>query len=123
MKRFFRTALPVLAVGLGAGLLNGALGAGGGVLIVLCLRPRLTRPADRRRLYPTALGVMLPLSALTLFRYLQSGVMQDAAVGPLLLSALIGGVLGALCLRRLSLPLISRIFAAVVLLSGVLMVV
>jgi uncharacterized membrane protein YfcA len=122
MKRFFRTTLPVLAIGLGAGLLNGTLGTGGGVLIVLALRPLLREESLRRRVYPTALGVMLPLSALTLLRYWLSGSMTGAAPLPLFLAALAGGGLGALLLRRLSLPLLSRIFAAVVLLSGVLMV-
>lgn len=122
MKCFFRRTLPLLAVGLGAGLLNGALGAGGGILIVLCLRPMLQKE-DRRRAYTTALSVTLPLSVLTLFRYWRGGALADTAPLSLLLPALIGGGLGALLLRRLPQGVLSRIFAAVVLLSGVLMVV
>lgn len=125
MKRFFRAlipALPLLAVGLGAGLLNGALGAGGGILIVLCLRPML-QETDRRRAYTTALSVTLPLSLLTLARYWRGGALQSTAPLTLLLPALLGGALGALLLRRLPQGVLSRMFAAVVLLSGILMVV
>ncbi|MBP3396505.1 MAG: TSUP family transporter [Clostridia bacterium] len=122
MKRFFRRTLPVLAVGLGAGLLNGALGAGGGILIVLCLRP-LLKGEENRRVYTTALSVTLPLSVLTLLRYWRGGALTGAAPLSLLLPALAGGALGSLLLRRLPQGVLSRIFAAVVLLSGVLMVV
>ena len=64
------------AVGLGAGFINGLLGAAGGILLVTAL-PYLPTPsllsvganpygqagADRRDLFASALAVMLPVSA------------------------------------------------------------
>ena len=69
------------AVGLGAGFINGLLGAAGGILLVTAL-PYLPTPsllsvganpygqagADRRDLFASALAVMLPVSAVSALR-------------------------------------------------------
>ena len=121
MKRPLIRALSLLAIGLAAGLLNGALGAGGGILLVLLLRPMLRSAEERRRIYPTALAVTLPLSALTLYRYWRLGAVSATSAW-LLPPALVGGILGAVLLRYLPLGVLARIFSAVVLVSGILMV-
>lgn len=121
-------------VGLGAGLLNGLLGAAGGILLVALL-PRLTPPAalyppgrplglelENRDTLASAMSVMLPVSAVSAGFYWLGGIRPS----PVLLAALIlpaaaGGFLGAKLLSRLPNRLLKRIFAALVTVAGLRM--
>lgn len=128
--RWFLCAL----AGAGAGLLNGLLGAAGGILLVYVL-PRLTPPTtlspdgrpigeicERRDILATALSVMLPVSAVSWFFYWLGGVRSTPSLLPaLLLPAAAGGLLGALLLGRLPDRLLRRLFAALVVASGLRM--
>jgi uncharacterized membrane protein YfcA len=123
MKVHFLQILPLFAIGLCAGFLNGLLGAGGGILIVFGLRKLLKgHLKDPRAIYPTAIAVMLPLSLLSVWQYARAGSLELSRLGALILPAIAGGVIGALVLRRLSAKTLSRIFAAVVLVSGLVLV-
>lgn len=124
MKPSVRQNLSVAAIGLSAGLLNGLLGAGGGIVIVAGLsRIFRGREIDPRSVYASAIAVMLPLSALSALRYFAHGHLGEAQVGLLLLPAAAGGAVGALLLRVLSPGVLARIFAFVVLLSGIFLLV
>ncbi|MBQ8357311.1 MAG: TSUP family transporter [Clostridia bacterium] len=124
MKLFFSQIFPILAIGLCAGFLNGLLGAGGGILIVfglgILLRDRI---ADPRSVFASAIAVMLPLSVLSAIQYFRHGSLDTNALVWLILPAIAGGALGGLLLRRLSPAALSRLFAAVVLISGIVLVV
>lgn len=123
MKLIFKKAAPILAFGVGAGFLNGLLGAGGGIVIVMGLSLLFGKKlADPRAVFASAIAVMLPLSLLSAFQYIKSGNMVGDGVSFLVVPAVLGGALGALLLRRFSPGVLSRIFAAVVLVSGVVMV-
>ena len=119
----------VVAIGgLLAGLCNGLLGAGGGIVLVLALSAALSDDEDSRQsLYANALCVMLPLSLLTLATYALRGDIPDGFLGAdyalLLLGAAIGGLLGALITDKLSSRALKKIFAALTVLAGVLMVI
>ena len=124
MKLFFSKTLPIVGIGVAAGFLNGLLGAGGGIIIVFGLGLLIGKDLpDPRSIYASAIAVMLPLSALSAWQYVQKGYLESVRLGFLILPAIAGGALGAWLLRRLSPGLLSRIFAAVVLLSGIVMVV
>jgi uncharacterized membrane protein YfcA len=118
----------VVAIGgLLAGLCNGLLGAGGGIVVVLALSAALPDDEDSRRsLYANALCVMLPLSLLTLATYALRGNVPDGFLGAdyasILVGAAIGGLLGALITDKLSSRALKKIFAALTVLAGVLMV-
>lgn len=121
-------------VGLGAGLLNGLLGAAGGILLVAAL-PRITPPAplyppvlplgvyhERRDVLATALAVMLPVSAVSGLFYWVGGIRPS----PILLLSLVipaaaGGLLGAKLLAKIPNRLLKKIFAAVVVIAGLRM--
>jgi uncharacterized membrane protein YfcA len=123
-KRTILTIFPLIAVGAGAGLVNGLLGAGGGILIVYGLSALFkSSTVDRRSIFATAIAVILPLSALSALQYLRQGSFNVPMLAWLVLPAVAGGALGALLLRRLSVSALSRLFAAVVLTSGIILAV
>ena len=119
-----RDYLPVAALGLAAGFLNGLLGAGGGIVLVFGLRRLFSKKVrDGRSFYASAIAVMLPLSLLSAWQYRKAGHLPSLSLGTLLFPAILGGACGALLLRRLKPHALSRIFAAVVLCSGILLVI
>lgn len=137
MKKLAHTALPWLLLGLtgvSAGLLNGLLGAAGGILLVALL-PRLTPPAalyppavplgihhERRDILATAMTVMLPVSAVSGVFYWFGGIRPDPTLLLLLvIPAAAGGLMGAKLLGKLPDRVLKKIFAALVVVAGVRM--
>ena len=109
-------------LGLAAGLLNGLLGTGAGILIVYGLQPLLSHfGKDRRIAFVTALACVLPLSLLSAWRYLQAGYFAGESLSFLLLPALFGGGVGAFLQKKIPLRALKRLFSLLVLASGVLM--
>lgn len=121
-------------MGLGAGLLNGLLGAAGGILLVALL-PRVTPPVtlypparplgdlhERRDVLATALAVMLPVSAVSGMFYWLGGIRPSPTLLlSLILPAAAGGLLGAKLLAKIPNDLLKKIFAAVVVIAGLRM--
>ena len=124
-RKTFLKYLPLLVLlGLGAGLLNGLLGAGGGILIVMGLRALFNKEVpNSKSFYATSIAVMLPLSLFSVWQYVKNGHLPAIPIGTLALPALLGGTLGALLLRLITPKLLARIFALVVLISGIILVV
>ncbi len=122
MADFIKKTLPVSLLGVAAGFLNGLLGAGGGIPLVMGLRWLFGKKvANGRRFFTTALAVMLPLSLFSVYRYVQKAPIPTDLFYTMLFPALLGGAVGAWLLGRLSTKVLGRIFATVVALSGVLM--
>ena len=121
--------------GLGAGLLNGLLGAAGGILLVAVL-PRLAvsesprgaslllpPPLARRDTLATVTAVMIPVSGVSWFFYQLRGIAPPSGMLPLLiLPAVLGGMVGAKLLGRLSDRVLRKLFAALVVVSGARMI-
>lgn len=120
----------LLALGGGAGFINGLLGTGGGILLVLVLGTYVRRHAvatdvaeAQRDVFATALSVMVPISVLSTILYARGGTLDLGGFAPMLLPTVVGGVLGALVLDKLRLDWLKRLFSLLLLISGVLMVV
>lgn len=113
------------AAGILAGLCNGLLGAGGGIVLVLFLRKMTDGDEESQRsIYANALCVMLPLSLLTILRYGGPVRFSELSLSPsFVLGAVLGGVLGGILLDRLRGRLSGRLFAILTVISGILMVV
>ena len=124
MVFFIKKTLPVLCLGAVAGFLNGLLGAGGGIPLLIGLRCLFgKKAANGRRFFTTALFVMLPFSLYSVDRYDSLSLFSTEFFIYMAAPAVLGGTLGALLLSRLSTKLLGRIFATVVVLSGILMVI
>lgn len=109
-------------VGLFAGFTNGLLGAGGGILIVFGMSRLLkSETASRRDHFANALAVMLPISIVSAISYLSRGRMSGVDFEAYLIPSIAGGILGGYLLDRLKLPLLKRLFALIVVWSGVYM--
>ncbi len=126
-KIFWRgigSALPYAFGGILAGILNGLVGSGGGVVLVLLFSGGLAKD-ERKDAFANALAVMLPLSLLSLCRYAWAGYINAEAVSTLGIATLggaaIGGVLSGLILPKLRSRVLSFVFCLLTALSGVLM--
>ena len=119
-KRWLLAAL----LGLLCGFLNALLGAGGGIPLVFGMQRMSPKNATNgRSFFTTTLAVMLPLSLFSYLLYQKSGHVPLSPPPSLLVPALLGGAIGALLLPHLRVKLLRRIFATVVLLSGILTVI
>ncbi len=104
-----------------AGLCNGILGTGGGILLVFALK----RKGAKRLCYRIAMEFTVLFSVISvLFLCRRQGIGAFASV-PLLctffLPALLGGILGNLCQRKLPPAWLHRGFSLLMLTAGALM--
>ncbi|MBE6531794.1 MAG: hypothetical protein E7679_06910 [Ruminococcaceae bacterium] len=119
MKKFF---LPLM--GFAAGIANGLLGAGGGIIIVYALDHALSdRLSDRRDVFANALCVMLPVSAVSCISYAVSGNLSAGGVGVYAIPAILGGAVGGFILGKINLGFLKKLFAALVIYSGVMLII
>ena len=130
-KRLTPTVWLLLALGGGAGFINGLLGTGGGILLVLALRAYNRRrrvggvdtTEAQRDIYATALAVTVSISVFSTVQYARAGTLDLGGFAPMLIPTVVGGVLGGILLDRLRPDLLKRLFALLILVSGVLMIV
>lgn len=119
LSSFLRLAV----FGLAAGFANGLLGAGGGILIVFGLSPLLSLGEDGNRdVFANALAVMLPVSIVSVISYILNGRFNTDAFGIYAIPAIAGGFFGAVLLDRLKVPLIKKLFAVLVIWSGIYLI-
>ena len=106
-----------------AGIINGLLGAGGGIILVFALSA-LCKSAlpDRRDLYATALVVTLTLTLISTVLYIRNGNAPPSDLSRFVLPAAAGGLAGGLLLGRISSRTLGRIFAVLLVVSGVIMI-
>jgi uncharacterized membrane protein YfcA len=108
MKKSAEKLLPALA-GLIAGVLNGLLGAGGGMAVVPMLERAGLGPA---RSHATSIAVIVPLCALSAALYTFAGSVKIADALPYIPGGLAGALAGAALLPRIPAGALRRIFGA-----------
>lgn len=101
--------------GMGAGLLNGLLGAGGGILVVTLLSHL---GLETRQSHATSLAVILPLTFLSLIIYAYHGNLPWLMALPFILPALVGSATGAFLLKRINPIWLKLIFSVLILYSS-----
>ncbi len=123
--------MPLSALGFASGTVNGLLGAGGGILLVLML-PKIFKKyglsggtaMEGRDFYATALAIMLPASVVSAVMYFSRGnVPHPSTLALLAVPSVVGGYIGAVLLGRLNAVLIKKIFSALVIFAGFRMIV
>ncbi|MBQ9086761.1 MAG: TSUP family transporter [Clostridia bacterium] len=113
--------LRIAVMGVLAGVANGLLGAGGGILVVFGLSG-LMKQYEPRDLYASALCVMLPVSVISCIRYAAEGNLSVDGFGIYALPAIAGGILGGILLGRLGGSVLKKLFGSLVIYSGILLI-
>ncbi len=97
---------------LAAGLVNGFLGTGGGIILVFALSRLKLSERDR---FATVIAVILPLSLVSTFVY--KAQISEACAW--LLPGMLGGAVGAFLLDKLSVRRLKQLFALMVIWAGI----
>ena len=114
----FKSKIISAAGGIGVGLINGLLGAGGGMIAVPLLKKCGLKTKEA---HAGSIAVILPLSAISAALYIISGkVAFSDAIGYMPAGA-IGAVIGAWLLGKLKDKWLRRIFSVFMLWAGVRM--
>ena len=118
--RMRRKALLVVC-GLLVGAVNGLFGAGGGMLAV----PVLTFAAglNGKKAHATAIALILPLCLVSTVVYALNADIDAGTLLPTAAGVLAGGVLGAVALKKLSVPALNFLFYGLMLFAGIKMMV
>ena len=103
--------------GLIAGILNGFLGSGGGIILIFIMGVILPK-ADARDIFATAVLSILPMSAVSAYFYHKGGGVEITEYAPYYASALFGGILGAALLNKISTTFLKTIFAVLMIWAG-----
>ena len=109
-------ALISIITGAIAGFINGVFGGGGGMVLV----PMLTKflKFSSKNSHATAILIILPLSIISGILYLTFGKF-DVSIGvPTIIGIVVGGIVGAILLSKLSSKWIMIIFAIVMAIAG-----
>jgi uncharacterized protein len=111
-------ALLYLAIGLGAGLLSGLFGIGGGIIIVPALM--LVGRMQPSTATGTSLGaLLLPVGALGAWQYYKNGHLDIRASLLIALGIFVGAYIGAVAMQQLNPVMAKRIFALFLVLVSV----
>ena len=102
--------------GLGAGVINGLLGAGGGMVVVPLLS---AMGVQGKRSHATALMVIVPLSAVSAVLYLVQGRVGFADALPWLPGSLLGAYLGSRLMPKIATGWLKLLFGGLMLWGGV----
>lgn len=105
--------------GAAVGVLNGLLGAGGGIIAVILLNRAGLKTKEA---HATAIAVILPLTIISAAMYLWRGDVTVMQAVPFMLPGAVGAVAGALILRKISPKLLRKIFAVFIIWAGIRMI-
>lgn len=121
-KRWFHNSkffLVILAISaLLGGVVNGFLGTGGGIvlMLVLGLMPAEDDNSVRDR-FATVIAVILPLSVISAISY--GDKLNFSAASPYILPGILGGIAGGFLLDKISVKIVKRLFALMVIWAGI----
>jgi len=118
MKKSKQNFLSALGGAL-VGILNGMLGAGGGMLVVPMLKKL---GLEQTNAHATAVAVIFPLSILSAIAYLLLGHFELGQASVYLLPGAIGALLGGLLLSKIPAKWLRKIFACFMIWAGIRMV-
>lgn len=102
--------------GVVAGFINGLFGGGGGMVVVPMLRFLLKY--SEREAHATAILIILPLSLLSGLFYASFGAVNLEVLIPAGIGVVVGGLFGALALKKIANKWITAIFSVVMLFAG-----
>lgn len=124
MKNFAQKPIFLPIMALIAGVLNGLLGAGGGIILVFALsralKERIKSPRD---VFANALCIMLPISVVSCLIYAYRGNLSLGGISSYAIPAILGGIVGAIVLDKISVGLLKKLFSGLVIYSGIMLMI
>jgi len=105
--------------GIAIGFINGFLGGGGGVLVVALLLS--VGKLSQKSAQATALAVILPISVVSSIIYLINGSGNWEKIIFATIGVVIGGIVGAVLLKKLNGEVVKLIFSLILMVAGVKM--
>ena len=108
-----------IITGIIAGLINGVFGGGGGMIVV----PMLTNllGCEQKLAHATAILIILPLSIVSGLFYAAFGNFNLSVGVPTGVGVIIGGIIGALLLKKLSSKVVMVLFSVLMAAAGIKM--
>ena len=119
MKIEKKRALILMGFGVGAGLLSGMFGLGGGIIIVPGLMFALKM--DQRRAHGTSLAGVLPISMASIITYWVHDHINWSVTIWLALGSIVGALVGARLLAVLPKRVLTLLFVSVLAIAGIRM--
>ncbi len=116
IKKYHRHIL----IGLISGILNGLFGAGGGSVVVPAMVKFLK--TEQKKAHATAIAIILVMSAISSFFYIRNGYFDFGLWLPVTLGGVIGGMVGAKVLDKISVKWLKIIFGSVILITSFKMI-
>ena len=107
--------------GIFVGFLNGFFGGGGGMIVVPLLTLFLHMPEQKA--HASAILVILPLSIASSIIYITKGAMQFDVLGIVSSGVLVGGIIGAILLKKTNNTALRVIFSVIMIIAGIKMVI
>ncbi len=127
IKERIGTAEKTLILALGGffgGLANGLLGAGGGIIMTFVLEAVMSEnEMARRDIFANVIAAALPISLFSTIIYGVRGDLSLHKFENFVIPAICGGLVGAYLLSKISPIWLKRIFALLVIWSGIYMVI
>ena len=124
MQKLAKSKYFLIVAGILCGFINGLLGAGGGIIAVFALRLALgDELSDTRDVFANALCITLPISAVSCLSYALHGNLKINGIGLYVIPAILGGALGGVLLGKLRASTLRKLFSALVVISGILLIV
>ena len=113
----------LMGISMLSGFCNALLGAGGGIILSFALG-RLARDEfpDRRDVYVNSQAAMLPGCAVSCLIYTTHGSLDITGFSIYAIPAALGGIAGSLLLSKIKNVWIAKIFALLVIWSGIRMI-
>lgn len=115
----FKGLLSELGVGALGGFINGFFGGGGGMVIVPMLIGLLKY--ERKKAHASCIAVVLPMAAAGGLVYALGGKVDFIKLLPVGGGVLLGGITGALLLKKIKPELLNYVFCAIMALAGLKM--
>ena len=101
-----------------AGVLNGFLGSGGGIIVIFALTAIFPEQDERDR-FVTAVLSVIPMTVVSAFLYVFRDGVEISGNSHYFAAALFGGLVGAWIMTRISPRTLRLIFAALMIFAGV----
>jgi Sulfite exporter TauE/SafE. len=102
-----------------AGIVNGFIGTGGGIILVLIL----SKSIETKDTFATVIAAVLPMSLVSAISYAVQGNVPFKETAVYILPAIIGGIIGAVLLDKIGVRWLKVIFSVLVVYSGIRMIV